>query len=408
MDSLSLITTHHVHQAITDLGAASSLMITRHPSQSADSPLSTCKHNSNLDSVSDYLQSAVQPAYAAIRESPHDPAGNNTRQSSLDYASHFPVVNAIPHVMDHRGGSFLKLLSCKKKKDNSPSEIESLPPQTPSNDSKNVTIHITRSDIRPPRTHKILQRQRSHSMSDISSVNFHAPDFQAIIVAPEDRHSQDGAHLPPLPPLGKWARKVAIPDPEERARQRRDLQLQMEIEEQALAKEEVERQRRLKLEKEMVLRQEKEEEVRRLAEVEQELSRIRLERRRREQLEKEEEERRRRELEDRKQHHRKRRMEEHQRAEEWRRQQAHKVEAAAREAAEIRQREEGKRRERIQLAEAVVKQTKGEKDMTGWITMQSRDTVLWRRRYFKFVGSTMLLYGSAKVVKLFCLASGSC
>ena len=407
MDNLSLITTHNVHQAIiADLEASSSSLTRHSPSRLADKPLPEPVHSS--DPVPDYLQSAIQPAYPAIQESPHDPAGNNTnnttRQSSLDYMSHFPVVNATPHTADHlKGGSFFKLLSRKKKqKDEFPGEMESsFPPQTPPKDSKNVTIHpmlVTCSDIRPPRTNKILQRQRSRSMSDFaSSANFHAPDSQAIIVAPENRHSQDGAQLPPLPLPGKWARKDANPDPKERARRRRDLKLQKEREEQALMKEEAERQRRLKLEKEMVLRQEKEEEARRLAEVEQELSRIRLERRRREQSEKEEEERQQRELEDRKQRDKKRRMEQHQQAEEWRRQQAQKVEAAAREAAEIQKREEGKRRDKIQLAEAIVKQTKGERDLTGWITMQSRDTVLWRRRYFKFVGTTILLHWSAKV-----------
>jgi MAP7 domain-containing protein 1 len=322
----------------------------------------------------------------------------------------------IPLTTDHlKGGRFFKLLTRKKKKkDDSPWEMESsLPPQTPPKDCENVTIHpmlVTRSDMRPPSAEKILQRQRSRSMSDLPSVIFHAPDSQAIIVAPENHHShhlQDSVQLPPFPLPDKWARKGVILDPEERARQRRNLQLQKEREDRALVKEEAERQRRMKLEKEMVLQQEEEEEVRRLAEVKQELSRIKLERRRREQLEKEEEERQRRELEERKQCDRKRRMEEHQRAEEWRRQQAQKVEAAAREAAEIQRREEGKRRVKIQLAEAVVKQTKGERDLMGWATIQSRDTALWRRRYFKFVGNTMLLYQSAQVKWWFSLAPWS-
>jgi hypothetical protein len=401
VDNLSLITTHNVHQAIiADLEASFSSLTRHSPSRLADKPLPEPVHNS--DPVPDYLQSAIQPAYSAIQESPHDHAGNTNNTIGQSYMSHFPVVDAAPHTADHLKGSFFKLLSRKKKqKDNFPGDMESsFPPQTPPKDSKNVMIHpmlVTRSDIRPPRTDKILQRQRSRSMSDFaSSANFHAPDSQAIIDAPENRHSQDGAQLLPLPLPGKWARKDANPDPKERARRRCDLKLQKEREEQALMKEEAERQRRLKLEKEMVLRQEKEEEARRLAEVEQELSRIRLERRRREQSEKEEEERQRRELEDRKQRDKKRRMEQHQRAEEWRRQQAQKVEAAAREAAEIQKREEGKRRDKIQRAEAIVKQTKGERDLTGWITMQSRDTVSWRRRYFKFVGTT-ILHWSAKV-----------
>lgn len=405
MDSLSLITTHNVHQAITDPGAAC-FPFTRHfPSQLADKPLPEPvperERNSNINPVQ--LHSAFQ---RAIQESPNDPAGNNTtRKSSLDYASHLPVVYATPHMIDRlKGGSFFKLLSRKKKKDDFLGEMESsLPPQTPPKDSANVTIHpmlVTGSDIRFPRMDKILHHQRSRSMLDLSSVVFRSPDFEDITVAPENHpshHVQDSAQFHPLPLRGKWVRKGGISDPEERARLRRDLQLQKEREEQVLVKEETERQRRLKLEKEMVLHQEKEEEAQRLAELAQEISRLRLERRRLEQSEKEEEEQQRRKLEDRKQRDRKRRMEEHQRAEEWRRQRAEKSEAAAREAAEVQRREEAKRKYKIQLAEAEVKQKKGEKDLTGWITMQNRDEVLWKRRYFKFVATTILLYRSAEV-----------
>ena len=397
MDSLSLITTHNVHQAITDPEAAGFLLARDKP---LPEPLLEHEHTSIINPVPDCLHSAFQPA---IQESPSVTAGNNTtRKSSLDYALHFPVVDTTLHTIDRPRGSFFKLLSRKKKKDDLPEE-SSLPPQTPPKDSGNLTIHpmlVTRSDIRSPRMDKILHRQRSRSMLDFSSAVFRAPDFEDIIVTPENHlshHLQNSAQFHPLPLRGKWARKGAIPDPEERARLRRDLQLQKEREEQALVKEEAERQRRLKLEKEMVLQQEKEEEAQRLAEIEQEISRIRLERRRLEQSEKEEEEQQRRKLEDQKQRDRKRRMEEHQRAEEWRKQKAEKMETAAREAAEIQRREEAKRRYKIQLAEAEVKQTKGEKDLTGWVTMQSRDEVLWKRRYFKFVASTMLLYRSAEV-----------
>ena len=442
MDSLSLITTHNVHQAITDPEAASPH--TRHsPSQLADKPLPDPhleslpepKRISNINPIPDYSNSAFQPAIQeplpepkrdsninpipdyshsgfqpAIRESPNDLAGNNiTRSSSLDYASHLPVLYASPPTMDRlKGGSFFKLLSRRKKKkkrDDFSGEMEnSLPPQTPPKDGGNVTIHpmlVTRSDIRaPPRMDKILHHRRSRSMLDLPSAVFCPPDFEDIIVASENRpshHLQDSAQLHPPLLQGKWAHKVAISDPEERARRRRDLQLQKEREEQALVKEEAERQRRLKLEKEMILQQDKEDEALRLALIEQEISRLRLERRRLEQQEKEEEEQHRRELEDRKQRDRKRRMEEHQRAEVWRRQKAEKMEAAAREAAEIQRQEEEKRRYKIRLAEAEVKQIKGEKDLAGWITMQNKHEVLWKRRYFKFVETTMLLYRSAEV-----------
>jgi hypothetical protein len=389
--------------------AAASLPLTRHhSSQLSDKPLPESlperKHNLNINPVPSYLHPASHPA---IQESPNNPAANNiTRKSSLDYASRFPMVYATLHTTDRlKGKSFFRLLGRRKKKrDDSPWDMgSSLPPQTPPKDSGNFSIHhmlVTRSDVRPPGMDKILHHQRSRSMLDLSSVIFRAPDFEDAIVAPENHpshHLLDSAQFDPLPLQGKWARKATIPDPEERARQRRVLQLQKEREEQALVKEEAERQRRLKLEKETIMQQEKEEEAQRLVEIEQEVSRIRLHRRRLEQAEKEEEEQQRRKIEDQKQRDRKRRMEEHQRAEEWRKQKAEKMEAAAREAAEIQRREEAKRRYKIQLAEAEVKQMKGEKDLTGWITLQSRDEVLWKRRYFKFVATKMLLYRCAEV-----------
>ena len=407
MDNLSLITTHNVHQAITDPEPASfrPTGTRRSPSQLADKPLpkplpeplAEREHNYNINSEPDYLHSAFRPV------SPYDPDSNNiTTKSSLDYASHLPVLYATPHTTDNlKGGSFFKILSRRKKKkrDDFLGEMEpSLPPQTPPKDDGNVTIHpvlVTRSDIRSPSLDKVHHHRRSSKMLDLPSV-FCASDFKDI-AAPENLPSRHIAQFHPLPLHGKWANKSTTSGPEERARQRRDLQLQKEREEQALVKEEAERQRRLKLEKEMILQQEKEEEAQRLAEVEQEISRIRLERRRLERLKKEEEEHHRQKLEDRKHHDRKRRMEKNQQAEEWRRQKVEKMEAAAREAAEIRRREEAKRRYKIQLAEVEVKQAKGEKDLTGWITMQSRDEVLWKRRYYKFVATTMLLYRSAEV-----------
>lgn len=396
MDNLSLLTSHNVHQAITKPDAPFSSLARNSPSKLADKPLPELKHNSNIDPVPDYLQSVFQPAYPAIQESPDIVRNSTTRKPSSDYAPHHPVY-AVPHVTDLLGGSFFKLLRRKKKK-GFVGEVESSPPQTPPKDSLSPML-VTRSDIRPSGTDKILQHQRSRSISEFAVIG-HIRDSEGMVVVQSEHryspHLRDIAQLHPLPVRGKWAQKVST-DPVERARQRRELELQKEREEQELVKEEAERQRRLKLEKEMILRQEKEEEARRLAEMEQEIARIKLERRRRERSEKEEEEQQRRELEARKNRDRQRRLDQHQRAEEWRKQRAQELEAVAHEAAEIQRREEAKRSDKIQLAEAVVKQTMGEREVTGWITMQSRDAVSWRRRYFKFVGTAMLLYRSAEV-----------
>jgi hypothetical protein len=395
VDSLSLLTSHNLHQVITNPATAITSPTRHSPSQLTEKPLPEREDDSKIDHVPD---SAYQPTHLAVQRSSQGSASNNiTRQFSSDYTPHLPVVYTASPVADLlKGTNLFKLLRRKKKKKDSPGETESsLPPQTPPKDDGHP-IHpmlATRSDIRPSRTEKILQHQRSRSMSDLvirSSVD--------TIPANDDSHLQYSAQLRPLPLRGKWANKGAIlADPVERACLRRELQLQKEREEQELVKEEAERQRRLKLEKEKILRKEKEEEARRLAEVEEEISRIRLERRRREQLEKEEEEEQRRGLEDRKHRDRKRRLEEHQRLEEWRKQQAQKLGAATQQAAEIQRREEAKRRDKIQLAEALVKQTKGERELTGWTTMQNRDEISWRRRHFKFVENTMLLYRSAEV-----------
>lgn len=408
MDSLSLLTSHNVHEAITSSEAAFTSPTRYSPLELAnttDKPLPEPERSSNIESVPDYSQSAFQPIDSVIQESPKGLVGNNATQSSSGYVPHLPVMYATSYMTDLlKGGSLFKFLKHRKKKDDFLREMEpSLPPQTPPKDNGHFRIHpmfVTRSDTRPSGTNKILRHQRSRSMSDFGVVSHARSSEDMIAVQPEnhDSHLQDNVQLAPLPLGGKWAHKGTITaDPVERAHRRRELELQKEREEQELVKEEAERQRRLKLEKEIFLQQEKEEEARRLAEVEQEISRIRLERRRREQSEKAEEERQRRELEDRKRLDRKRRLEEHQRLEEWRKQQAQKLEDAARQADEIQRREEARRKHKIQLAEAVVKQTKGEKEPTGWITIQSRDAVSWRRRHFKFVGTTMILHRSAEV-----------
>jgi MAP7 domain-containing protein 1 len=95
--------------------------------------------------------------------------------------------------------------------------------------------------------------------------------------------------------------------------------------------------------------------------------------------------------------YRERRIEEHRRLEEWRQEQAAQAEKAAQLAEQTRRHEEEERKKKIQLASSKIKSTKADVDLvTGWVTMQTGDSLVWRRRYFKFIGSTVFFYRSPK------------
>jgi hypothetical protein len=238
----------------------------------------------------------------------------------------------------------------------------------------------------------LLRHRRSRSMSDFAVISHTGDDGGMVEPEPTCQPSQ----LVPL--KGKWAPLPSIPnDPAERARRRRELQLKREHEEQEAREEEVRRQERIRMEKVDLLRQEADEENRRKEEVEKEIRRVREERRRREAMEREEEEKKRQEFEERKRLNRDRRMEEHRRLEQWREEQARKAEAAARQAEEMKKREERERERRIQEAAAKVKAVKEESGLSGWLTMLNEEALAWKRRYYRFVGSTIFLYRDQKV-----------
>lgn len=229
-------------------------------------------------------------------------------------------------------------------------------------------------------------------MSDFTAVSH--PEY------PDDRPAMEPEpfQLSPLPLRGKWATEPPFPsNPAERARCRRELQIKREREEREAREEEVRRQQRIKMEREDLVRQEAEETRRRKQEVESEIRRMREEKKRREETERAEEERKRLELEERRRQNRDRRLEEHRKLEQWRVDQARKAEAAARQAEEARRREELERKKRIQEAAIKLKAAKQESDLTGWITMLNEDSLAWKRRYYRFSGSTIFLYRDKKV-----------
>ncbi|KAF8216295.1 hypothetical protein K438DRAFT_1796955 [Mycena galopus ATCC 62051] len=254
----------------------------------------------------------------------------------------------------------------------------------------------------PPSRLPQLVKTRHRSNSDYTVVHHRdsSSSDEVVVVKPE-------SPIPPPPrsPAMK-KRSVTMPskwnaepagDAAERARRRERLQRERELAEQQAVEEEAERQRQLKRQKEALLREQEEEEEQRRVSIENELKRATAQRRRREELERQEEEQKQRELEQKKHADRERRMEEHRRLEEWRQGQAAQAERTVQLAEQARRREEEERKKKIQLASSKIKNTKADVDLiTGWVTMQAGDSLVWRRRYFKFVGSTVFFYRSRK------------
>lgn len=305
------------------------------------------------------------------------------------------------------------LLKRKKKKkslddlhDEPPPPIPpKYPPAQPRNKASSYSApqpmysSVSQSPPQPPRISqesRPLRYRRSRSLSDFAIISHMDDDDEDHIVFEPEPVYQRPSQLVPL--KGKWAPLPMVPnDPAERALRRRELRLKREQEEQEAREEERRRQDKIKMEKEALLRQEVEEERRRKEEVENEIRRMREERRRRDILEREEEEKKQREFEERKRVNRQRRMEEHRKLEVWREEQTRKAEAAARQDEEMKKKEELERMQRIQEAAAKLKGVKEESELSGWLTMLNEEPIAWKRRYYKFVGSTIFFYRDKKV-----------
>ncbi|GAW09985.1 enoyl- hydratase carnithine racemase [Lentinula edodes] len=214
---------------------------------------------------------------------------------------------------------------------------------------------------------------------------------------PLSSNKPDGA-LFSIPLDRKWVHDtVYISDPEERARRRKLVQQQRALEEQQALQQEAERQARIKEEKEELKRQEEEEEAWRKSMLEQELQEIKARRRAREQREQEEDARKKREIEARKEMDRKRRMEEHEKLEEWRQQMAWEVEAEKMKEEDDRRRADAERKTKVQnMVKEVKMELRSSGWTTAWATLQTGDSLVWRRRYLKLVGSKIFIYRSPK------------
>ncbi|KAF9268966.1 hypothetical protein L218DRAFT_410550 [Marasmius fiardii PR-910] len=341
-----------------------------------------------------------------IQDSPPNMARGPVRRSFTEVYA--PSFTSPPEPVAKTNSMFSSLLRRKPKDRNRPSTADDAtgPPPPPPKDRKSFGFRQSNrigsaptyisTDGPPSNVQHIPHRipppiPRRTSMTDLIS------EFAVIShdeAAGRPTSAQQDAPLFIIPLEKKWIPEATfIPDPDERARRRQLVQEQREREEQEAIKAEEERQRRLKREKEHLAEQERREEERRRASLDEELRRARAERRLKEEREKEEDLRKKQEIAARKEADRERRLEEHRKLEKWRQEQAQLAVESESKQSEARRLEEMRRKSVIQKMVSQVKQeVKSGHLQDGWVTLQSNDSVVWRRRYYKLIGSTLFFY----------------
>lgn len=406
VDNLSLLTADNIHRAIKN-PEISVTSATQNISSRLGIPTNEQFQESRDILVFDPVEPShpIKPVRANDKALPKPITPDMARRSfTATYAPNVQPPTYAPPVPPLPKGVnlFQSFLRRKKKAGSTDNSTENSAPPTPPKDKGLYgpqPVSVSHSTPSPGvASRAAVRRQRSRSMSDFAVISHVHDEITMELEEPFHQREQSESYISTL--RSKWSQDAPLPsDPAERARRRRELQQRMEQEEKQALEEETERQRRIKEEKDELFQREQEEEYRRRMEVEEEIRRVTLERRRREQQEKEEDERKKIELEEKKRVDRERRLEEHRRLEEWRKEQKKLAEAATREAERTRLQEEAERKQKIREAEAKVKRTKGEANQTGWITILGGDSISWKRRYYKFDGSSIHLYRSPKVTQ---------
>lgn len=318
---------------------------------------------------------------------------------------------------------FSNILRRKKRTEESVNQSSALPPPPPPKDKDSSPTRArhrqgTSQDSYLPQNSYLfssrdavptLYRQRSYSVSEFAVIS-HAHGSEEVFelgsIPQPSRKDHYSEIMYSLPLRGKWAltESSVIMDPAERTRRRIVAQKQRDMEEKEATRQEEERQAAIKREKDLFLKQEEEAEMQRRCSVEEEIKRITAERRRKEQLENEEEQRRQWESEERKRLDRKRRIEEHRRLEEWRREQVRMAEETALREEMSKKQEEEERKRKILLEEVKVKKSaktgQEESFLSGWVTVQSDQSLSWKRRYYKFTKDTVQFYRSPNVWRI--------
>lgn len=192
----------------------------------------------------------------------------------------------------------------------------------------------------------------------------------------------------------KWlSERSAIKDPTERAYYRLEAQRHRQQDEEDARREEERRLVEKRLQKEEAYQNEEEEERQRKTFFDEQLRRIASERKKKKEREREEENIKYQELVQWKEAERERRMQEHVKLEQWRQEQRQLTEQASQRVEEARRREESERRERILQVEKSLKMNSKRAMVlpSGWVTMQTPNLLVWKRRYYQVLGSTIYL-----------------
>lgn len=311
-----------------------------------------------------------------------------------------PAAPVVPPITKS-SSMFSDFVRRKKKPEEGFHEDEDVPPPIPPKDKGKHNVqstaqhHNLSQDIfnhSSPAIESmfIWERQRMESLSERGVIS-HSNSSDEVLVEPTQYSSAHNPVVQLLPLRSKWEPEIL--DPVERAQRRLVAQQRRQMEEENALREETIRQAERRREKELFLKEEQEAEAQRRASLEDELRRIAIERRRKAQLEQEAEARRQRQLEERKRSDKERKLEEHERLERWRREQTRMADELAQQETEMRRREEDERRRKIKTAEAKAKRNQ---DVTGWVTVQTNNSLFWKRRFFKFVGTAMYFYRSPK------------
>jgi len=256
--------------------------------------------------------------------------------------------------------------------------------------------HSPKNSIDYKRSHDYAQGLSRPRQSSVASDIMHIThdDSDMVVIEPQ---------RPPTALETKWAAEpFAILDPAERARRRSETKRHQEEEEKKAIEEEKERQRLLKLKKQAVMEQEREEEFLRRIQLDKDLRNATAERMRREKEIKEEEEMKAWATNEKKRMDKERKAEEARKLEAWRAGEQRRCQEMMKRKEDEIQRKERERKARLKIVEAKIWKGSSDEMMTGWVTVQTSDslTLMWRRRFFKFIGSAMLLYRSPKVIYL--------
>ena len=271
---------------------------------------------------------------------------------------------------------------------------ESPPPPPPKDLSEKPSFDHDRPAI-PPKHTSQMRTVDSHILSDFTVVTPH--DIYPV--------TNDNFRKPASPPnrqslplqFTMLTETPAILDPAEKAQRRIDRERKREYEEQQALMEEAERQARLKKERQdMLMREEEEVERRKLLYLQ-----LTAERSQRAREMREADEQKSLELAQKRREEKAKRIEETRRIEERRREQTRMAEELAKKKELARRRAEEEKRVHISRIVAKTKATPvNESSTTGWVTVQTNDSLVWKRRFYKFIGTSMFLYRSPKVSKL--------